>query len=77
VFEPFQQVRLKTTPQIGGLGLGLAIVRQIVELHGGTVTLESEGEGQGSTFTVQLPRYGSPQRDVVDVPAAATIGAPL
>src|SRR6185503_305043 len=40
VFEPFEQVRLKSTPQIGGLGLGLAIVRQIVELHGGTVTLE-------------------------------------
>jgi PAS domain S-box-containing protein len=56
VFEPFQQVRLKSAPQIGGLGLGLAIVRQIVELHGGTVALESEGEGKGSTFTIQLPR---------------------
>jgi len=67
VFEPFEQVRLKSTPQIGGLGLGLAIVRQIVELHGGTVSLESEGEGKGSTFTVQLPRYASPEREVVDV----------
>jgi signal transduction histidine kinase len=67
VFEPFQQIKSKSTPQIGGLGLGLAIVRQIVELHGGTVTLESEGEGKGSTFTVQLPRHGSPHREVVDM----------
>jgi len=59
VFEPFQQVRLKSAPQIGGLGLGLAIVHQIVELHGGTVTLQSEGEGKGSTFIVRLPRHGS------------------
>ncbi|HEU5257431.1 MAG TPA: PAS domain S-box protein [Vicinamibacterales bacterium] len=59
VFEPFQQIRLKSTPQIGGLGLGLAIVHQIVELHGGSVTLQSEGEGKGSTFTVRLPRHGS------------------
>jgi signal transduction histidine kinase len=71
VFEPFQQVRLKSTPQIGGLGLGLAIVHQIIELHGGTVTLASEGEGKGSTFTVQLPRHGSPPHDV-DASAAAT-----
>ena len=71
VFEPFQQVRLKSTPQIGGLGLGLAIVHQIVELHGGKVTLESEGEGKGSTFTVRLPRHGSPPHDAVDVSEAA------
>jgi signal transduction histidine kinase len=67
VFEPFEQVRLKSTPQIGGLGLGLAIVRQIVELHRGTVTLDSEGEGKGSTFTVQLPRHASPNDEVVEV----------
>ena len=73
VFEPFQQVRLKSTPQIGGLGLGLAIVHQIIELHGGTVTLESEGEGKGSTFTVHLPGHGSPPHDVVDVSAASTL----
>jgi PAS domain S-box len=68
VFEPFEQVRLKSTPQIGGLGLGLAIVRQIVELHGGTVTLESEGEGKGSTFIVQLPRHASPDHEIVEKP---------
>jgi signal transduction histidine kinase len=77
VFEPFQQVRLKSTPQIGGLGLGLAIVHQIIGLHGGTVTLESEGEGKGSTFTVQLPRRGSPPHDVIDVSAALPSGLRL
>jgi PAS domain S-box-containing protein len=72
VFEPFQQVRLKSTPQIGGLGLGLAIVHQIIELHGGAVTLESEGEGKGSTFTVQLPRHGAPDHEGRRLLAATT-----
>jgi signal transduction histidine kinase len=40
---------------MGGLGLGLAIVRYLVELHGGTIQAESPGEGQGATFTVELP----------------------
>ncbi|NJR41002.1 MAG: PAS domain-containing protein [Leptolyngbyaceae cyanobacterium CSU_1_4] len=55
VFDYFRQADGATTRQFGGLGLGLAIVRQIVELHGGTVEADSLGEGQGATFGVRLP----------------------
>ncbi len=55
VFEHFRQEDYSTTRQFGGLGLGLAIARQIVELHGGTVQVDSPGENQGATFTVSIP----------------------
>ena len=55
VFDRFRQADQKTSRQHGGMGLGLAIVRHLVELHGGTVSATSEGEGLGATFTVMLP----------------------
>ncbi|PSB33709.1 response regulator [Stenomitos frigidus] len=55
VFESFRQADSTTTRKFGGLGLGLAIVRHLLELHGGTIQADSPGEGLGSTFTVWLP----------------------
>jgi signal transduction histidine kinase/CheY-like chemotaxis protein len=55
LFERFWQVDLTPTRAHSGLGLGLSIARQLTELHGGTITGESGGEGQGATFTVKLP----------------------
>jgi PAS domain S-box-containing protein len=55
VFDRFRQADSSTTRRHGGLGLGLSIVRQVVELHGGIVTAESAGESQGATFTIHLP----------------------
>jgi signal transduction histidine kinase len=55
VFDPFRQADASTTRRHGGLGLGLAIGRQLVELHGGHISAHSEGEGRGATFTVRLP----------------------
>jgi PAS domain S-box-containing protein len=55
VFDRFRQADSSITRQKGGLGLGLSIVRSIVEMHGGTVSVLSAGEGQGSTFTERLP----------------------
>ena len=55
VFDRFRQGESHMTRAHGGLGLGLAIVRHLVELHGGTVGAESDGEGQGATFRIRLP----------------------
>ncbi|MBE9179432.1 PAS domain S-box protein [Oculatella sp. LEGE 06141] len=61
IFERFRQADSSTTRTYGGLGLGLAIVRHLIELHGGTIHADSKGLEQGSTFTVRLPLV-SPSR---------------
>jgi len=58
VFERFRQADTGLTRKHGGLGLGLAIVRHLVQLHGGTASVSSDGEGKGATFTVLLPIRG-------------------
>jgi CheY-like chemotaxis protein len=64
VFDMFSQVDRSIERSAGGLGIGLALVKGLVEMHGGTVTVESEGEGKGSTFTVKLPVLQSGRRQV-------------
>jgi PAS domain S-box-containing protein len=56
VFDRFSQADTSTRREFGGLGLGLAISRELIELHGGTLQARSEGEGRGATFVVKLPR---------------------
>ena len=72
VFEHFRQEDGAITRKFGGLGLGLAIARQIVELHGGKIWVESRGEGQGATFTVELPLWhtANPVEEVADTTEA-------
>src|SRR5581483_1306015 len=72
VFDRFRQADAGITRAKGGLGLGLAIVRHLVELHGGTVAAESEGEGRGAAFSIALPALVDP----TTVIKAARVGAP-
>ena len=72
VFDRFRQAEGSISRKQGGLGLGLAVARHLVELHGGSVSAESEGPGQGATFTVNLPLTFEEKRVAVD---ARTSGA--
>ncbi|MFL6335243.1 MAG: ATP-binding protein [Pyrinomonadaceae bacterium] len=72
VFDRFRQADMGTTRQHGGLGLGLAIVRHLVELHGGEVKAESAGRGLGSTFTLHLPLRPAARGLEPSLPAATT-----
>ncbi|MFM7220069.1 MAG: response regulator [Nodosilinea sp.] len=66
VFDRFRQADSTTTRPYGGLGLGLAIVHHLVEQHRGTIWVESAGEGQGTTFTVNLPLLTQPETQLPD-----------
>ncbi|MBD2212414.1 PAS domain S-box protein [Nostoc linckia FACHB-104] len=66
VFELFQQQDSSTTRAFGGLGLGLAIARQVVEAHGGKIAVASAGEGLGATFSVQLPLMSVSNINILD-----------
>jgi signal transduction histidine kinase/ActR/RegA family two-component response regulator len=68
IFEPFRQADGSASREHGGLGLGLAIARQLVELHGGTIQAQSDGRGQGAAFEIHLP-------SVLAAPLAADAGA--
>ncbi len=72
VFERFRQSDSSSTRRHGGLGLGLSIVRQLVELHGGTVMADSPGEGEGTTFKVVLPML-SVHQELSDQEMARTL----
>jgi signal transduction histidine kinase len=70
LFEPFVQGEQKLDRSEGGLGLGLALVKRLTELHGGSVTAENRKEGSGTTFTVTLPAIAAPQTPRLAVPSA-------
>src|SRR6185436_12415563 len=76
LFERFRQADTSTARRYGGLGIGLALVKQLTELHGGRVHAWSDGEGQGSTFVVELPLAisNSPSDEQREHPRAPAFG---
>jgi PAS domain S-box-containing protein len=68
VFDRFRQANASSTREYGGLGIGLAIVRHIVEMHGGGVLASSPGKGQGATFKIKLPLISGPGLERLEKP---------
>lgn len=78
IFNAFEQGSVEINRQFGGLGLGLTITRQLVELHGGTIAVDSRGPGRGSIFTVTLPTIPAPSKlHAPDQPPPARNGRSL
>jgi CheY-like chemotaxis protein len=76
VFDVFMQVERSIEDSHGGLGIGLALVRKLVEMHGGTVEAESPGQGRGSTFTIRLPLAAEPDALATDADKVSTEASP-
>ncbi len=76
LWDMFTQVRDTLDKAQGGLGIGLSLVKRLVEMHGGTVAAESPGVGRGSTFTVRLPLAAATATAVLVAPMSETAGAP-
>ncbi|HXE55623.1 MAG TPA: PAS domain-containing protein, partial [Tepidisphaeraceae bacterium] len=74
LFNAFEQGEQKVTRQFGGLGLGLAISKALVDLHGGTILVHSDGKGCGATFTLGLPTTGVVERMVDSIEEASAVG---
>jgi CheY-like chemotaxis protein len=75
-FDRFAQQEGGTTRRHGGMGIGLSIVKQLVELHGGTIAVASEGEGRGATFTISIPVQATIPIDAQERRARASLAAP-
>jgi signal transduction histidine kinase len=75
VFERFRQEDATPTREFFGLGLGLAIAKQLIELHGGSIAASSAGEGRGATFTITLPVSMPVVNDSGSVPGSLTVSA--
>jgi PAS domain S-box-containing protein len=71
IFQAFDQGGISGEHRFGGLGLGLSIVRAIVDLHGGAIHAESEGKGHGAVFIIELPEAVEPARGLIDSPQNA------
>ncbi len=75
IFERFRQADSRFSREHGGLGLGLAIAKELVEMHGGTIAAFSDGPGTGTTFTVQLPSIPAPARMAIPHDASRLLAA--